>query len=344
MVINTVIVGTGSFIPERVIPNDYFMETTFYDSNRKKILKPTAEVIEDLVRISGIRERRYVAEGQTIHDLAYLAAVDALQSSGIDTDSLDGLIVAHNSNNTVPNMSSTLRNRLGITNKEMEVYDVMAACPGWVKGIVLAGRQIRDGSKRVMVIGAEIISNMVDPHDVNSMLFGDGAGAAIIEGIDGEEHAGIISYASHAGNLDAFSFGSSYNPEFNQTDSFIKMNGHAVYKYVVKYVPKIIRKSIEKAGLGIEDIKKVFVHQANQRMNDDMLKRLFWLYKREAPPDIMPMTISWLGNTSVATVPTLLDLVMKGKMEGHYLSKGDNIVIASVGAGMNIDSIVYRVH
>ncbi len=121
------------------------------------------------------------------------------------------------------------------------------------------------------------------------------------------------------------------------------MNGHAVYKYVVKYVPEIIRRSIEKAGLGIED-KKSFVHQTNQRMNDDMLKRLFWLYNREAPPDIMPMTISWLGNTSVATVPTLLDMVMKGKMEGHSLSKGDNIVIASVGAGMNIDSVVYMVH
>ena len=99
-----------------------------------------------------------------------------------------------------------------------------------------------------------------------------------------------------------------------------------------------------KAGLELGDIRKVLIHQANEKMDEAILKRLFELYgQKDVPAGIMPMTISWLGNSSVATLPTMLDLILKEKLEEHFLSSRDNIIFASVGAGMNINSIVYRV-
>jgi 3-oxoacyl-[acyl-carrier-protein] synthase-3 len=105
----------------------------------------------------------------------------------------------------------------------------------------------------------------------------------------------------------------------------------------------VVKKSLDRAGLDLSDVKKVFLHQANHKMDQAILKRLFKLYEvSEIPEGIMPMTISWLGNSSVATVPTLIDLVARGEMNGQELAPGDTVVLASVGAGMNINSVVYR--
>ena len=121
------------------------------------------------------------------------------------------------------------------------------------------------------------------------------------------------------------------------------MHGHEVYKYAVKKVPEVVKQSLEKAGLILSDVKKVLIHQANQKMDEAILKGLFKLFKtKNIPEHIMPMTISWLGNSSVATLPTLFDLLQKGKLDNHKLHSGDIVVFASVGAGMNINSMVYR--
>ena len=121
------------------------------------------------------------------------------------------------------------------------------------------------------------------------------------------------------------------------------MKGRKLYEYAVATVPGLVRKSLEKAGISLEQVDKVLIHQANGKMDAAILKRLFKLYGiSEIPAGIMPMTISWLGNSSVATVPTLLDLVLKGRLEGHTLASGNHVVFASVGAGMNINAIVYR--
>jgi 3-oxoacyl-[acyl-carrier-protein] synthase-3 len=121
------------------------------------------------------------------------------------------------------------------------------------------------------------------------------------------------------------------------------MHGHEIYKYAVRTVPEVVRKNLEKAGLGIEDIKKILIHQANEKMDEAIVKRLFKLYSKEdVPSGIMPMMISWTGNSSVATLPTLLDLIQRGKLDNHKLNSGDTVVFASVGAGMNINSMVYR--
>ena len=121
------------------------------------------------------------------------------------------------------------------------------------------------------------------------------------------------------------------------------MNGRRLYQYALENVPKSIKEGLDKLNLHVNDVHKVLIHQANGKMDDAILMRLFRLYGiREVPESIMPMTISWLGNSSVATVPTLLDIVMRDEMEDHSISKGDNVVLASVGAGMSINSIIYK--
>jgi 3-oxoacyl-[acyl-carrier-protein] synthase-3 len=121
------------------------------------------------------------------------------------------------------------------------------------------------------------------------------------------------------------------------------MYGRKLYEYALTHVPGVVRDSLDRAGLTLEDVDKVLLHQANAKMDEAILKRVFRLYGvREIPGDIMPMTISWLGNSSVATIPTLLDLIERGELDGHRLASDDVVVLASVGAGMNINSVVYR--
>jgi 3-oxoacyl-[acyl-carrier-protein] synthase-3 len=137
--------------------------------------------------------------------------------------------------------------------------------------------------------------------------------------------------------------GKSYLPDANPSIRYIKMKGRKVYEYAMKNVPIAMKACLEKAGVDIHDVKKFFLHQANEKMDEGFIKALFKLYGiREIPANIMPMSIHKLGNSSVATIPTLYDMVKRGMMEAHELKPGDIVLFASVGAGMNINAICYR--
>jgi 3-oxoacyl-[acyl-carrier-protein] synthase-3 len=178
------------------------------------------------------------------------------------------------------------------------------------------------------------------------MLYSDGAGAAVVEARTADEPVGILSHAARSDTLEharLMWMDLSYHPDYKDDTLFLKMHGRKLYEYALSNVPGVVRESLEKAGLQLGDVKKVLIHQANAKMDDAIIKRLFKIYgESEAPEGLVPMTISWLGNSSVATVPTLLDLIVKNKMDGHGFSSGDIVVLASVGAGMNINSVVYR--
>jgi 3-oxoacyl-[acyl-carrier-protein] synthase III len=136
--------------------------------------------------------------------------------------------------------------------------------------------------------------------------------------------------------------GQSYGPSGDET-LYIKMKGRKVYEYALKHVPLAMKKCVDDCGIDIRAISKIFIHQANEKMDDEILKRLYELYGIEAPPGVMPISIQWLGNSSVATVPTLYDLVRKNKTPGQELHEGNIVLFASVGAGMNINAVCYRV-
>jgi 3-oxoacyl-[acyl-carrier-protein] synthase-3 len=196
-----------------------------------------------------------------------------------------------------------------------------------------------------MGIGAETLSRICDPHDRDSMIYADGAGATILEAVASDRPLGILSHAARSDTLEhayMLWMGKSFDPGHQGDELYLKMDGHKLYEYALKTVPLVAKESVEKARLAIGDIKKILIHPANEKMDEAILKRLFKISGGVYQPEVMPMIISWLGNSSVATVPTLLDLLLKGKLEDHALAAGDNIVLTSVGAGMNINSVVYR--
>jgi 3-oxoacyl-[acyl-carrier-protein] synthase-3 len=354
--INSVIVASGSYIPEVVVNNNSFLDHEFYEKDGVALNKNNASVIEKFKAITGIEERRYAKKDQCASDLGYLAAKDALQSSGIDQETIDYIIVAHNfgdvapgSNrvNMLPTLASRIKYLLQIKNPDCVAYDLPFGCPGWVEAMIQANYYIRSGdAKRCLVIGAETLSRVVDPHDRDSMIYSDGSGAVILEASisDGK---GILAHKTqthacdHAMLLNMET--SNLVTTKNDKDLFIKMNGRKVYEFALSQVPLVIKAALEKSDTTLNDIKKVLIHQANEKMDAAILERLFKLYNMAAPcPSLMPMTISWLGNSSVASIPTLLDLILKRKFVDQHLNAGDKIILASVGAGMNINAIVYK--
>ena len=179
------------------------------------------------------------------------------------------------------------------------------------------------------------------------MIYSDGAGAVILESRVSDIPVGILAHHSETfANGHAFTIfmNKSYNPDYPVNDLFLKMNGHKLYEYALKFVPSVIKISIEKAGLSLSDINKLLIHQANLKMDVAVLERLASLYgMKDLSPEIMPMTISWLGNSSVATVPTLYDLLSKGQIKNQSMKKNDVLAFAAMGAGISINSMVYRI-
>ena len=178
------------------------------------------------------------------------------------------------------------------------------------------------------------------------MLYADGAGAVVLEAKESATPVGILAHKTrsdtfaHAGLLH---MGKSYNPEFEKKDDlFLKMNGRKLYQYALETVPPAIKACLDKINMSITEVDKVLIHQANGKMDDAILKRLYSLYNVEVPENVMPMTVHNLGNTSVATLPTLFDLILKDKLDNHSIKKDDILVFASVGAGMNINAFVYK--
>lgn len=355
--IYTRIIGTGSYLPNVIIKNSQFLKNDFFDiSSKKKIDKPNEEIIQKFQEITNIEERRYVAENQTTSDIAAYAVKDACKTASISEESLEFIIVAHNfgdimnSNkrmDILPALANRVKMKLHIKNPSCICHDIVSGCPGWTQGMIVADAYIKSAfMKRGVVVGADVLSRISDPHDRDSMIYADGAGATIVEAVESDKPVGVISHANRSDSItyaNLLTLGESSNPDFGSNELFIKMAGHKLYIYAINTVPSVVKESIEKAGLLLSDIKKVFIHQANEKMDEAILRGLFKLYREKHIPDgIMPMSIHDLGNSSTATVPTLLDLVLKGKIEGHDVNQGDNTVFCSVGAGMNINSIVYK--
>ena len=353
----TVIIGTGSCIPARAILNEDFLDHAFFEDYGQPFApEAIPKIVAKLREITDISERRYVTDDLVASDLAFDAAGKALDSAGIDPETLDYIIVAHNfgdvqagnlRSDLVPSLAARVKNKLRIANPGCICYDLAFGCPGWLQAVIQADYFLRSGdAKRALVIGCETLSRIADPYDRDSMIYADGAGAVVLEGRVSAEPVGILAHAVRSDTLEhsrLLWMGGSYNPDAGDHQLCLKMQGRKLYEYALTTVPGVVRDSLERAGLQLADVDKVLLHQANGKMDDAILKRLFRLYGvKEIPAGIMPMTISWLGNSSVATLPTLIDLIQRGELPDQTLASGTTAVFASVGAGMNINSVVYR--
>ena len=345
--------GTGSAVPTIIKKNSDFTHVRFVDEEANPFPIETTEIINKFSSITGIEERRYAPDNINSSDLAAEAAAIAIEKAAIDKESIDYIIVAHNFGDTpanaaqsepLPSVASKVKTLLGIVNPSCVAYDLLFGCPGWVEGMIQANAFINAGiAKRCLVIGAETLSRVIDPVDRDSMIFADGAGASIIEA--SKNQAGIIAHKSvtYTSNneIDMLFYGSSYDT--SDPNKYIKMKGRKVYEFALSHVPQAMKACLDESGIEIGELKKIFIHQANMKMDEAIIKRFYRLYRSPTPEDVLPMNIQTHGNSSVATIPTLYDQVVNNELEAHQLNKGDVVLFASVGAGMNINAITYRV-
>ena len=345
--------GTGSFLPQNKVNNSSFSNKVFFDKDGNRYPNSNDEIIEKFKTITGIKERRYADKEHKTSDLATFAAQNAIKDAGIDKETLDYIIVAHNFGDieygtnqyiALPSVATMVKHKLEILNENCVAYDIIFGCPGWLEGVIQATAYIRSKmAKRCLVIGADTLSRTIDDSDRNSMIFADGAGATIIE--ETSEPGGILSHKTitKAGKEALYLFCEpSYDPKNTKSAKHLKMNGRKVYEFAISNIPSALKTCLDNSGKNIDDIKKIFLHQANEKLDEAVLKYFYKQFNKEIPENIMPISVDVYGNSSVATIPTLYDIVLKTNFKGHNLKKGDVILFASVGAGMNINALTYQ--
>ena len=353
----SIITGSGACIPDTIVRNNHFLASVFHSENGVGHGTTMPELVEKFSKITGIVERRYATNGLLASQMAAHAAELAISDSGLSRNSIDQLIIAHNFGDMtenqsypsmVPSLASRVKHLLGISNPACIPYDLLFGCAGWLQGIIHADAFFKAGiAKTALVIGAETLSRVTDPHDRDSMIFSDGAGAITLEYREVDDpNTGVLSSGvrSDCGEEAGFiTMGRSQNPDKNGLPRYLKMKGRKVYEYALRFVPEAMKECFDKSGSDIGELKAIFIHQANEKMDEAIVKAFYGLYGiADVPSSIMPMCIQWLGNSSVATIPTLFDLVKRSRLPGFEIGSGDMLLFASVGAGMNINAVCYR--
>jgi 3-oxoacyl-[acyl-carrier-protein] synthase-3 len=322
------IMGTGSELPERIVPNSYF----------EKIVNTSNEWI---VTRTGIQTRRMIKPGQGLSDLATPASEKALEMAGISPKELDMIIVGTTSADMLtPSAGCIIQHRLGA--KKAVAFDINAACPGFIYGLAVAQKFMQDGScHHALVVGGEIVSNRIDYKDrATCVLFGDGAGAVVL-GHSSRNGDGEILSVDIQSDGDLWKLihldggGSRFPPSQKMLDEglhHLKMQGNEVFKYAVRTMVEASRSAMEAKGITSEEIDWFIPHQANIRIMDTVAERL------RIPKEKVIVTVHKYGNTSAGTIPTALD---EGVRSGK-IRRGDLILASSFGAGLAWGAALFR--
>lgn len=317
--IKSKIIATGSHLPQKIVTN--------FD------LEKTVDTTNDwIIERTGITQRHIAAEGELTSDIATAAAKKALENSGLKIEEIDLIILATTTPDlTFPATATTVQAKLGA--KNAFAFDIQAVCSGFVFAIATADNFIKSGQvKNAIVIGADILSRIVDWKDRNTcVLFGDGAGAIILQAT-AEENRGIIASDLHSdGSLNDI-LKTSGGPAFNQKSGFIEMAGKEVFKHAVDKMAKSVLSALAKAKLTTKDIDLLVPHQANLRILNAVATRL------ELPEEKVILTVQNHANTSAASIPLALDFAnQKGRIK-----KDDIIVLEALGGGLTWGSVVVR--
>ncbi len=320
--------GTGSYVPDRVVPNSYF-EKTVNTTN------------EWIVTRTGIQTRRMIEPGQALTDMATPASELALEMAGISPQELDIIIVGTSTADMVsPSAACILQYRLKAQNAV--AFDVNAACPGFIYGLGVAQKFMQDGSHHhALVVGGEIISNRIDYQDRSTcVLFGDGAGAVVLGHSDRNGDGEILTTTLHSdGNLWSLLYvpggGSRIPPShqmLNEGLQYIKMQGNEVFKYAIRTMVDSARNTMESKGITSEEIDWFIPHQANMRIMEVVAERL------EIPLEKVIVTVNKYGNTSAASIPVALDEAVRS----GQIQRGDLILVNSFGAGFTWGAALFR--
>jgi 3-oxoacyl-[acyl-carrier-protein] synthase III len=322
MTLRAVVKGIGHYLPDRIVPN----------AELEELVQTTDEWIRSR---SGIERRHFAAEGQTTSDLATRAALAALADAGLQASDIDAIIVATSTADlTFPSAATMVQGKLAMTGGF--AFDIQAVCAGFVFALTTANALILSGEvKRVLVIGAETFSKLMDWSDRSTcVLFGDGAGALILEASEGEgttADRGILATDLHSdGTLRDLLYvdgGTSTG-----TTGYLRMQGREVFRHAVEKLAETAHRALEKAGLTSDDVDWIVPHQANIRIIEGTAKRM------QVPMDRVVVTVQDHGNTSAASIPLALSV---GRARGQ-IKQGDLIVTEAIGGGLAWGSVVLR--
>ncbi|MGI8559880.1 MAG: beta-ketoacyl-ACP synthase III [Luteimonas sp.] len=317
------IAGTGSYLPEKVLTNDDLSK--FVDTTDEWIAART-----------GIRERHVAADGETTGDLAYHAAVRAMEAAGVQASEIDLIVLGTTTPDLVfPSTACLLQHRLGANG--CPAFDVNAACSGFIYALTVAEKFIASGSVRTaLVVGSETLTRMIDWSErTTSVLFGDGAGAVVLKA---DDETGILSTHLHAdgGKKELLwsPVGVSVGFKENERNAGVRINmaGSDVFKYAVKALDSVVEETLEANGLDRHDIDWLIPHQANLRIIEATARRL------DMPMDRVVVTVDKHGNTSSGSVPLALDeAVRSGKVE-----RGQLLLLEAFGGGFTWGSVLLR--
>jgi len=310
------LIGFGHYCPDNIVTN-------------KDIEAMVDTSDEWIVKRTGIKERRISKDEGTV-DLAYKASLEALKNSNLTKDDIDLIVVGTLSpDSLVPSTACRLQGLLGCGN--ITAFDLSAACSGFVYSLIVASSLLKStGKKRALVVGAEVLSRFTDWKDRSTcILFGDGAGAVIIE--SSEEKDGLISFCLSADGSSGDSllagelgFNTPFMEEETIENRYIRMEGSDVFRFAVSIIPKIVNELLEKSGESLENIKYIVPHQANSRIIDEAARRL------KINKDKFFVNVDRYGNTSSASIPIALsEMNQRG-----LINKGDKIILAAFGGGL----------
>jgi 3-oxoacyl-[acyl-carrier-protein] synthase-3 len=318
--IRSIIKGTGAYLPEKILTN----------ADLESIVDTTDEWI---VQRSGIKQRHIAAEGQTTSDMASEAGRDALKNAGISPDDIDGVIVATTTpDQTFPSVAVSVQAALGIST--CMAFDVQAVCTGFVYALATADNFIKAGqAKRILVIGAEKMSSIIDWSDrATCVLFADGAGAVILEASESEGDQGIISSHLHAnGNMKDL-LKTSGGPSSTGDSGHIVMQGRDVFKYAVQYMADVVNETLEHNNITGDDIDWLVPHQANIRIIESTAKKL------GMPMDKVVVSVDHHGNTSAASIP----LALNEAVQDGRIKRGELLLLEAMGGGLTWGAALVR--
>jgi len=318
MTLRATIAGTGSALPPRRVTNDELAQTV--DTSDAWIVERT-----------GIRARHIAGEGETTATLATEAALKALDAAGISASEIDLIVLATATpDQTFPATATKVQDALGI--RDCVAFDVAAVCSGFLYALSVAESMIRGGgSTNALVIGAETFSRILDWEDrATCVLFGDGAGAVVLTGEDGER--GVLSSALHADGRHNQLLYVDGGPSTTGTVGKLRMRGSEVFRHAVVNLAAVLEEAIAKAGLTTADVDWVVPHQANRRILDATARKL------GLPPERVIITVDEHANTSAASVPLALDVAVR---DGR-IKRGDLIVLEAMGGGFTWGAAVVR--
>lgn len=319
--IRSVLKGTGSYLPEKVLTND----------DLEKMVQTSSDWI---VQRTGIEQRHIAAEGETTSDMAINAARQALEAASFSASDIDGIVVATTTPDlTFPSVATKVQAALGIA--PCLAMDVQAVCSGFIYALSVADNFIKNGqAKNILVIGADKMSSIVNWEDrTTCVLFADGAGAVILSAEASEQETGILSTHLYADGTKREMLCTSDGPSTNGEAGHIVMQGRDVFKHAVNYMAEIVDEVLDKNGIGAGDIDWLVPHQANIRIIQATAEKL------DMPMAQVVVTVNKHGNTSAASIPLALDTAFK---DGR-IKPGETVLLEAMGGGFTWGAALLKV-